>query len=54
MIILGLIFLLIGYVVGIGILAKLGWILIIIGLVLLVLGGVGRPIGGPSGRRWYW
>jgi len=51
MIVLGLILLVIGYVVGIGILSTLGWILLLVGLILLLLGGVGRPIGGR--RYWY-
>jgi hypothetical protein len=34
-----------------GIVATIGWILLIIGLVLLVLGQVGRPVGGR--RYWY-
>lgn len=51
MIVGGLIFLLLGYLLGIGILSTIGVILLVVGLVLLLLGGVGRPIGGR--RYWY-
>lgn len=52
MIILGLILLIIGAVVpGLGILFTIGIIVLAIGLVLLLLGGIGHPVGG---RRWYW
>lgn len=50
MIILGLILLVVGYLIGIGILYTIGWILVAIGLILLVLGAVGHPVGG----RPYW
>ena len=50
MLILGILFLLLGYLLGIGILATLGWVLIVVGLVLLVLGATGHAVGG---RRWY-
>ena len=48
--ILGIILLIAGYILGIGILYTVGWLLVIIGLILLVLGFAGHPIGG---RRWY-
>lgn len=51
MLILGIILLLIGYLTGIGILYTIGWILTVIGLVLLLL-----PLAGVSafgGRRFY-
>jgi hypothetical protein len=52
MIILGLIFLLIWWLVlPIYPLYVIGWVLIVVGLVLLLLGAVGRPIGP---RRWYY
>lgn len=51
MIILGIILLVLGWLLGISILTTLGVILLVIGLVLLVLGSVGRPVGG---RRWYY
>lgn len=50
MIVLGLILLLVGWFIKVSLLYYLGGLLLIIGVVLLVLGGVGRPVGG---RRWY-
>jgi hypothetical protein len=46
MIVLGVILLLIGYFSGISILYTIGGILVVIGVVLWVLGAVGRPVGG--------
>ncbi|MFD7450122.1 DUF6131 family protein [Kitasatospora sp. NPDC059827] len=51
MIVLGVILLIIGFVSGISILWTVGVILLLIGLVLLVMGTVGREVGG---RRHYW
>jgi len=51
MIILGIILLLLGYLLGIGILNTIGIILIIVGLVLLILGQIGRPVGGR--KVWF-
>jgi Family of unknown function (DUF6131) len=51
MIILGLVLFVIGLLANISILTTIGIIVAIIGLVLLVLGSVGRPVGG---RRHYW
>ncbi|NLT56401.1 MAG: hypothetical protein GXX79_17950 [Actinomycetales bacterium] len=51
MIVLGIILLLLGYLLSVGILQTLGLILLLVGVVLYVLGAVGRPIGG---RRHYW
>lgn len=51
MIILGLILLVLGIVLGINILFILGIILLAIGLVLVLLGGIGHPVGG---RRYWW
>jgi len=51
MIILGLILLVAGWLLGFGILTTLGAILLIIGLVFLLLGFAGHPIGGRS--NWY-
>jgi Flp pilus assembly protein TadB len=50
MIVLGLILLILGWVLGIGILVTIGIILLIIGVVFLVLGQMGRAVGG----RKYW
>jgi hypothetical protein len=49
-IVLGLALLVVGYLIGIGVLVTLGYILLAIGLILLVLGAVGHPVGG----RPYW
>lgn len=51
MITLGIILLLIGFVAHIPILWTLGILLLLVGLVLVVLGGMGRAIGG---RRHYY
>jgi hypothetical protein len=51
MIILGIILLIVGWIAHISVISTIGWILLIIGLVLLVLGSAGRGIGG---RRWYY
>ena len=51
MILLGVVLLVIGYLAGIGILSTIGWILVIVGLGLLVLGMVNRPVAGR--RYWY-
>ncbi|MCT9010760.1 DUF6131 family protein [Streptomyces rhizosphaerihabitans] len=51
MIILGVILLVVGLVAGIGILWTIGIILVAIGIVLWVLGAMGREVGG---RRHYW
>jgi len=48
--ILGICLWVLGLVLGIGILQTLGIVLAVIGLVLLLLGASGRPVGG---RRWY-
>jgi hypothetical protein len=36
---------------GTGILSTIGWILIVVGLILLLLGAVDRSVGP---RRYYW
>jgi Family of unknown function (DUF6131) len=51
MIVLGVILLLLGWALGISIFYTIGVILLVVGLVLLLLGSVGRPVGG---RRWYY
>lgn len=50
MLILGLVLLIAGYLIPIPILYTVGWILVVIGAVLLVLDVLGRPV---AGRRWY-
>lgn len=51
MIILGIILLLIGYFVSIPILTTIGAILVVVGVVLWILGAVGRPVGGR--KVWF-
>lgn len=51
MIILGIILWLLGYLLGIGILSTLGIILVVVGIVLLILGQIGRPVAGR--KVWF-
>jgi len=51
MIIIGLILLVLGWLLGISILWTIGLIILIIGIVFLVLGQMGRGIGGR--KYWY-
>jgi hypothetical protein len=51
MIVLGIILLLIGFIAKIAILWTIGIVLVLIGLVLMVLGSMGRAVGG---RRHYY
>ncbi|OIQ74613.1 hypothetical protein GALL_437310 [mine drainage metagenome] len=51
MITLGIVLILIAIIAKIAILQTLGLILLVVGVVLLLLGGMGRPVGG---RRHYW
>ena len=51
MIVLGVVLLLLGLLLGIPILTTLGLILAVVGAVLVLLGSVGREVGG---RRHYW
>jgi hypothetical protein len=51
MLILGIILIIVGYLLGIGIIETIGWILAVIGLLLLVLGFAGHSVGG---RRWWY
>lgn len=46
MLLLGVLLIVVGAILGIGILYTIGAILAIIGLILWVLGAVGRPVGG--------
>lgn len=48
MIILGIVLVILGALFGIGILWTLGIILIVIGVILWILGAIGRPIAGRS------
>ncbi len=45
MIVLGIVVLLIGCFAGISILYTIGGILLVIGIILWILGAVGRPVG---------
>jgi Family of unknown function (DUF6131) len=51
MIILGLILLIIGFLAKIAILWTIGIVVLAVGLILVLLGAVGRSAGG---RRHYW
>ena len=52
MIVLGIIILLIGYLAPVPAFAiTIGWIVLVIGLILLALGAINRPVGGR--RYWY-
>ncbi len=51
MIILGIILLVIGFIAKIAVLWSIGIILVLVGLVLVVLGSMGRAVGG---RRHYY
>ena len=51
MIILGIILLIIGFVAKIPIVWTIGIIALVVGLILLLLGSMGRAVGG---RRHYW
>jgi uncharacterized protein DUF6131 len=50
MIVIGAVLLILGFLLGIGILETVGVIVLVVGLVLLLLGSVGRPVGS---RRHY-
>jgi hypothetical protein len=51
MIIVGIILLVIGFIAKIAILWSIGIILVVVGLILMVLGSMGRAVGG---RRHYY
>jgi hypothetical protein len=51
MIVLGIILLVVGWLIGIPILYTLGIILVVVGVILELLGAVGRPM---MGRRHYY
>ena len=51
MIVLGLILLILGILLNIGILWTIGIIVLIVGVVFLVLGHMGRGVGGR--KYWY-
>ncbi len=51
MITLGIVLLILSFFVGMAVLKSLGVLLIVVGVVLALLGGMGRSVGG---RRHYW
>jgi uncharacterized protein DUF6131 len=51
MIIVGLILLIIGFIAQIAIVWTIGIVVLALGLILLLLGSIGRGVGG---RRHYW
>jgi hypothetical protein len=51
MIVLGIILLLVGFIAKVAILWTIGIVLVLVGLVLMVLGSMGRAVGG---RRHYY
>jgi hypothetical protein len=51
MIVLGLILLIIGFIAKVAILWTIGIVLVLVGLALMVLGSMGRAVGG---RRHYY
>ena len=51
MIIFGLVLMMIGFLLGIPVLWSIGTLLLLIGLVLWILGSIGRAVGG---RRHYY
>jgi len=51
MIILGIILLVIGLLTGLSILTTIGGILIVVGIILWILGAVGRPVAGR--KVWF-
>jgi hypothetical protein len=51
MIVLGVILLVIGFIIGIPVLYTIGIVLALAGVVLAILGGTGRRVGGRA--HWY-
>jgi hypothetical protein len=51
MIVLGLILLIVGFIAKVAILWTIGIVLVLVGLALMVLGSMGRAVGG---RRHYY
>jgi hypothetical protein len=50
-IVLGVILLVVGFLTGISILWTIGIVLVVAGLVLAILGGTGRKVGGRA--HWF-
>ena len=51
MIVVGIVLLLLGFLLKVAILWTLGIIVLVVGLILALLGSMGRAVGG---RRHYW
>jgi hypothetical protein len=51
MIILGIVLLIVGFVAKVAIVWTIGIVLLVVGAVLVLLGSMGRPVGG---RRHYY
>ncbi|MBD8507114.1 hypothetical protein HT102_11500 [Hoyosella sp. G463] len=51
MIVLGIILLVVGWLTGIQIVWTLGIVALVIGVILAILGMIGRPVGGR--KTWY-
>jgi hypothetical protein len=51
MIVLGILLLIVGFIAKIAIIWTLGIILVVVGAALVLLGSMGRAVGG---RRHYW
>ena len=51
MIILGVVLVVVGLVVGIPILETIGFLLVVVGVILWILGAMGRAVGG---RKHYY
>ncbi len=51
MIVLGIVLLIIGFLVKIAIVWSIGIVVLLVGMIAVLLGAVGRGIGG---RRHYW
>lgn len=51
MIVLGIILLVIGYFTGLSILYTIGGLLLVVGIILWILGAVGRPVAGR--KVWF-
>lgn len=51
MIVLGVILLVIGFIIGIPVLYTIGIVLAVAGIILAILGGTGRRVGGRA--HWY-
>jgi hypothetical protein len=51
MIVLGVILIIVGFIIGIPVLYTIGIVLALAGVVMAILGGTGRRVGGRA--HWY-